>query len=89
MKETENPFENYFIKQNKINSEESEIRALMAKLLDKSIPYICGRTKGWTKDELVDIWLKASKWKTNSQAFLNKLIRIKNEEIKKQLYGTQ
>ncbi len=66
-------------------SPESEIREQMAILVNKPIPYICGKTKGWMLDEMVDVYLKASKWKVNPPALLNKLIRKKNEEIKKQL----
>lgn len=66
-------------------SPQSEIREQMAKLLNKPIPYVCGKTKGWMLEEMVDVYLKASKWKVNPPALLNKLIRKKNEEIKKQL----
>lgn len=84
--ETLNPFPERLQKPQKgPTSPESEIREQMAILLNKSIPFICGRTRGWTKDELVDIYLKASKWKTNPGALLQKLIKQKNEEIKKQL----
>lgn len=67
------------------NSEESEIRELMSKLLNKSIPYICGRTRYWTKDEMYQAYNTAIKWKTNPQALLNKLIKEQNLKIKEML----
>lgn len=72
-------------------SPESEIREHIAKLiypemdLKKAIKVVCGRTRGWTHQEMFDAYNAASKWKTNSLALMKKLIRIKNEEIKKQL----
>jgi hypothetical protein len=66
-------------------SEESEIREQMAKLLDKSIPYICGRTRYWTKDELYIAYTTAVKWRTNPPALLNKLIKEQNIKIKEML----
>ena len=78
-------FKEIKVKKRGATSPESEIREQMSKLLNKAIPYICGKTRGWTLDEMTQIYLKASKWKTNPPALLNKLIKEKNLEIKKQL----
>lgn len=86
---TENLFAKYEKKKRGANSPESEIRELIAKLLNSSIPKICGRTKGWTKDELYQAYNTAIKFKPNPPALMNVLIKTQNLKIKQQLnkYG--
>lgn len=82
---TENLFSKYEFKKRGATSPESEIRESMAKLLNTTIPIICGRTRGWTLEEMTRIYLTASKWRTNPKALLQKLIKEHNLKIKEQL----
>ncbi len=51
----------------------------------KQFKKILGATKLFTVDEIRDIYDKAYSWKTNPPALFWKLLKEKNEEIKKEM----
>lgn len=57
----------------------------LADLLGDPFQKTMGRCSQMTEAEITDIFLTASKWKVNPPALAQKLIRQKNEEIKKKL----
>lgn len=63
----------------------SEQRELISKLINRTIPQVCGLTKNWTYDELCEIRLKAESFKPNPAAFFWKLAKEHNNKIKIQL----
>lgn len=52
---------------------------------DKEFTKIMGQTKNLTEDEIEKIYVEAKNWKTNSVALFWKLLREKQQKIKKQL----
>ncbi len=82
---TENLFTKYDKKKKGANSEESELREKYALLLNRTIPQICGLTRGWTIQEMYDAYNKAIKFTPNPKALLWIFIKTNNQKIKKQL----
>lgn len=71
------------------NCSRNAIIQQLTDLLGDPFKKTMGRVSQMTESEITEIFLTASKWKTNPQALANKLIRLRNEEIKNSLSTTK
>lgn len=62
-------------KKSRATSPESEIRDMIQKLLDRPFPYVCGRTRGMSVDEMYRMYNSAIHFKANPKALMMKLLK--------------